>query len=70
MPPVEDAHPLDNEAVVDALRRRGWGTYSTSKTRVLRSPDRSLFILRDFCSTGDIVATATQWEPKQSLPSN
>ena len=46
-----------------ALEARGWDGYVVGRSRVIRSPDRRLFILSDHCTTRDIVDIVNQWQP-------
>jgi hypothetical protein len=41
----------------------GWQLLSVARTRVIRSPDRKVFILADRCTLEDVADTVLRWQP-------
>jgi hypothetical protein len=61
--PDETGNDSPAQHVETAARLNGWDAYAVGVTRVLRSPDRRLIILHDYCSEADCLALINQWQP-------
>jgi hypothetical protein len=56
-----------DERTQAALEHAGFMAYEIGLTRVYRSPDRTLFILSDFCDADDVVTIVERY---QAQPAN
>lgn len=50
-------------AIFIALLQRGWDVYAALRTRVIRSPDRKLYIISDYCTPQEVIEIVNQWQP-------
>jgi hypothetical protein len=50
-------------AIFIALKLRGWDIYVVRRKQVIRSPDKCLYILHDYCSPQHIIEIVNQWNP-------
>lgn len=51
-----------------ALAARQWDVYAVGATGVIRSPDRRVLIVTNFCTVQDIVSTVNAWWPPLPPP--
>lgn len=58
---------INKRALAEArLHELCFDAYAVRERRVVRSPERKLFILHDYCSADDILAILAQWQTPQS----